>query len=95
MRWKYLRSGEGFLLVYSITSRDSFEFVTQLYREILRAKDKDSFPVVLVATKSDLEFERQVGISGTAPFSRYIVHLMTWNMLRSQKASKNRVLQLY
>jgi len=63
MREQYMRSGEGFLLVYSITSRNSFQFVKDLYQQILRTKDKDSFPVVLVANKSDLEYERQVGMN--------------------------------
>lgn len=64
MREQYMRSGEGFLLVYSITSRNSFQFVKELYQQILRTKDKDHFPVVLVANKCDLEYERQVGMNG-------------------------------
>ncbi|WFD33817.1 RAS1 protein [Malassezia cuniculi] len=60
MREQYMRSGEGFLLVYSITSRNSFEEIATFYRQILRVKDKDYFPVVIVANKSDLEAERQV-----------------------------------
>jgi len=63
MREQYMRSGEGFILVYSITSRSSFQFVKDLYQQILRTKDKDSFPVVLVANKSDLEYERQVSMN--------------------------------
>ena len=66
MRDHYMRSGEGFLLVYSITSRSSFEAVSEFYRQILRVKDKDSFPVILVANKSDLEYERQVGMNGSS-----------------------------
>jgi small GTP-binding protein len=52
--------GEGFLLVYSITSRSSFEEVSTFHQQILRVKDKDYFPVVVVANKCDLEYERQV-----------------------------------
>jgi len=63
MRDHYMRSGEGFLLVYSITSRSSFEAVSNFYQQILRIKDKDSFPVIIVANKSDLEYERQVGMN--------------------------------
>lgn len=65
MREQYMRAGEGFILVYSITSRSSFQFVKELYQQILRTKDKDYFPVVLVANKSDLEYERQVGMNGS------------------------------
>ncbi|KAK3813087.1 MAG: ras-like protein [Benniella sp.] len=60
MREQYMRSGEGFLLVYSITSRNSFEEIATFYQQILRVKDKDFFPIILVANKCDLEHERQV-----------------------------------
>ncbi|KAF9196897.1 Ras GTPase [Haplosporangium sp. Z 27] len=60
MREQYMRSGEGFLLVYSITSRNSFEEISTFYQQILRVKDKDFFPIILVANKCDLEHERQV-----------------------------------
>jgi GTPase KRas len=64
MREQYMRTGEGFLLVYSITSRNSFEEISTFHQQILRVKDKDSFPVIVVANKCDLEFERQVGMNG-------------------------------
>ncbi|GAA5861145.1 hypothetical protein JCM5353_007841 [Sporobolomyces roseus] len=61
MREQYMRTGEGFLLVYSITSRNSFDEITTFHQQILRVKDKDFFPVIVVANKSDLENERQIG----------------------------------
>ncbi|KAJ3523529.1 hypothetical protein NM688_g8714 [Phlebia brevispora] len=63
MREQYMRTGEGFLLVYSITSRNSFEEISTFYQQILRVKDQDSFPVIIVANKCDLEYERQVGMN--------------------------------
>jgi hypothetical protein len=68
MREQYMRTGEGFLLVYSITSRNSFEEISTFHQQILRVKDKDSFPVIVVANKCDLEYERQVGMNGAPPF---------------------------
>jgi GTPase KRas protein len=65
MREQYMRTGEGFLAVYSITSRNSFEEITTFHQQILRVKDKDWFPIVVVANKCDLEFERQVGMNGS------------------------------
>lgn len=59
-----MRTGEGFLLVYSITSRNSFEEISTFHQQILRVKDQDSFPVIVVANKCDLEYERQVGMNG-------------------------------
>lgn len=64
MREQYMRTGEGFLLVYSITSRNSFEEISTFHQQILRVKDQDSFPVIVVANKCDLEYERQVGMNG-------------------------------
>jgi small GTP-binding protein len=64
MREQYMRTGEGFVLVYSITARESFEEINQFHQQILRVKDKDNFPMVLVGNKCDLEFERQVGMNG-------------------------------
>lgn len=60
MREQYMRTGEGFLLVYSINSRQSFEEIQTFQQQILRVKDKDYFPIIVVGNKCDLENERQV-----------------------------------
>lgn len=60
MREQYMRNGEGFLLVYSITSRMSFDEISTFYQQICRVKDRDYFPMVLVGNKCDLESDRQV-----------------------------------
>jgi len=60
MREQYMRTGEGFLLVYSITSRQSFEEMVTFQQQILRVKDKDYFPIIVVGNKCDLESEREV-----------------------------------
>lgn len=59
-----MRTGEGFLLVYSITSRQSFEEIETFQQQILRVKDKDYFPIIVVGNKCDLEHERQVSTEG-------------------------------
>ena len=55
MRDQYLRSAEGFLLVFAVDSMASFEEACELYEQILRVKDLDSVPVMLVGNKCDLE----------------------------------------
>jgi len=60
MRDQYMRSGEGFFLVYTVISRSSFEEITKFKDQILRAKDKPKVPLVLIGNKCDLETERQV-----------------------------------
>jgi small GTP-binding protein len=64
MREQYMRTGEGFLLVYSITSRQSFEEILTFQQQILRVKDKDYFPMIVVGNKADLEGEREVSTQG-------------------------------
>lgn len=60
MREQYMRTGEGFLLVFSVTDRGSFEEIYKFQRQILRVKDRDEFPMILVGNKADLEQQRQV-----------------------------------
>ncbi|XP_074593853.1 ras-like protein 2 [Brevipalpus obovatus] len=60
MREQYMRSGEGFLLVYSITDRNSYDELQKFHRQILRVKDRDEFPMILVGNKCDLETQRVV-----------------------------------
>lgn len=67
MREQYMRTGEGFLLVYSITSRQSFEEIMTFQQQILRVKDKDYFPIIVVGNKCDLEKERVVSEQGGLP----------------------------
>ncbi|KAI9295012.1 ras-like protein [Neoconidiobolus thromboides FSU 785] len=62
MREQYMRNGEGFLLVYSITSRESYEEITTFHDQILRVKDRDTFPMVVVGNKCDLDTDRQVSV---------------------------------
>ncbi|KAJ3115766.1 Ras GTPase [Nowakowskiella sp. JEL0407] len=58
----YMRTGEGFLCVYSITNRHSFDEIRVFYSQILRVKDRDHYPIIIVGNKCDLEHERQVSM---------------------------------
>jgi GTPase KRas protein len=64
-----MKYGEGFLLVYSIESRQSFNELEIFYQQILRMKDSASFPMIIVGTKCDLEYQRQVPSSGPSAHS--------------------------
>ena len=59
-----MREAEGFLLVYSITKRATFDEVAALYARIMRVKEDEESKVhlVLVGNKCDLDDQRQVGI---------------------------------
>lgn len=60
MREQYMRSGEGFLLVFSLTDYNSFAEISKFQKQILRVKDRDEFPMLLVGNKCDLQQQRQV-----------------------------------
>ena len=52
MRDEWFRSGQGFLIVYSITSPSSLHEVSQFRDQILRVKDADTVPIVIVGNKA-------------------------------------------
>ena len=60
MRGQYIRNGDGFICVYSITSRSSFDEMNYFKEEIRRTKEGDSVPMIIAGNKCDLETERQV-----------------------------------
>lgn len=61
MRDLYMKNGQGFVLVYSITAQSTFNDLIDLRDQILRVKDIDDVPMILVGNKCDLEDERVVG----------------------------------
>lgn len=67
IRDNYFRSGEGFLCVFSITEKESFDATTEFREQILRVKgveqNTDSIPFILVGNKVDLEDKRQVSLA--------------------------------
>lgn len=73
-----MRAGEGFLLVYSIESRASFEEIDTFYRKILRVKDKESVPVIIAGNKCDLEPIREVGTNGSSHSSSSLPSHSFW-----------------
>lgn len=61
VRDTFFRETRGFLIIYSITSRTSFDDVAALYNECIKGiKNVDQFPTVIIGNKCDLELERQV-----------------------------------
>ncbi|KAK4102139.1 ras-domain-containing protein [Parathielavia hyrcaniae] len=60
MRDLYMKTGQGFLLVFSIASKTSFEELETLRDDIIRIKDDEDIPIVIVGNKADLEDQRAV-----------------------------------
>ena len=62
IRDNYLRNGEGFLCVFSITEEDSFQECLEFRDQIIRTKGKEKIPFILVGNKCDLEENRKISI---------------------------------
>eukprot|EP00007_Cunea_sp_BSH-02190019_P003951 CAMPEP_0174243232 /NCGR_PEP_ID=MMETSP0417-20130205/30934_1 /TAXON_ID=242541 /ORGANISM="Mayorella sp, Strain BSH-02190019" /LENGTH=877 /DNA_ID=CAMNT_0015322717 /DNA_START=37 /DNA_END=2670 /DNA_ORIENTATION=+ len=76
LRDHYIRTGQCFVLVYSITSRSSFDEISLMYEQILRVTDLPDWQgrlgVIVVGNKNDLEVEREVSIAeGAALAARW------------------------
>lgn len=55
-----MKQGQGFLLVFSITSMSSLHELSEIREQIIRIKDDSKVPIVIVGNKSDLEEDRAV-----------------------------------
>jgi len=63
VRDQYMRQGQGFLIVYSITTKSSFAEAKYLHERVLRAKEAqhdEAVCLILVGNKCDLVKERVV-----------------------------------
>ncbi|KAF7316944.1 hypothetical protein HMN09_00428700 [Mycena chlorophos] len=56
----YIKSGRGFVLVFSLTQEVSLKEVESLRKQIFRIKGTENVPIVVAGTKSDLVSEREV-----------------------------------
>jgi GTPase SAR1 family protein len=52
---QWYKYGAGFLLVYSITDRPTFEAIAGFHQDILRVKDRPYVPCVVVSNKVSTE----------------------------------------
>ena len=64
---KFMHNGEGFLLVYSITDQTSFEEVGPLRTRIVRVKDSEKVPSVIIGNKCDLKVSENACGLGRRP----------------------------
>ena len=62
LREKWILSSDGFILVYSIVSRESFELLDNFINQVTRTvdKEKSKLAFTLIANKADLAHKREV-----------------------------------
>lgn len=60
---QWIRDGEAFILVYSISSRSSFDRILRFYAQVMRVRESqmDSCPFIcLIGNKCDRVSEREI-----------------------------------
>ena len=60
IRDKYLRRGDGYICVYSVTYEPTIHEVEAFVERIQRIKDVETFPMVLAGNKADMEESRVI-----------------------------------
>lgn len=60
MRDLYMKKGQGFILVYSISSQGSLDDLLEIKEQLEINKESNDIPLVLVGNKTDLEEDRVV-----------------------------------
>lgn len=56
----YIRSGDGFIVPYSVSSREQFNAIPEWKNKILAAKETDKVPIVIVGTYRDKDENTRV-----------------------------------
>ena len=60
MKEQYMRGGEGFLLVYSVTNKTSFAEMRRYRESVKHVRSFEDASLIVVGNKSDLLSEREV-----------------------------------
>lgn len=66
----YFTFADGFVLVYSIDSKESFKRVEALKKDIDRCRDKKEVTIVVVGNKLDLQDQRRVDSEAAQQWAR-------------------------
>ena len=70
LRDQWIKDSQAFIVIYSITSRQSFENTQKFINQIKSVKyNLTELPVVLIGNKSDLENMRQVSTEEAQEFA--------------------------
>ncbi|KAL7643089.1 UNVERIFIED_CONTAM: hypothetical protein RMT77_006379 [Armadillidium vulgare] len=85
MRDLYIRNGQGFVVVYSLTNQQTFQDIKGMKDQITRVKGSDKVPILLVANKVDLEHQREV------PTAEGMALAHMWSCPFVEASAKNRL----
>jgi len=80
-----IRIYEGFLIIYAINNVTTFSRVQEYKDRILRVKDVDSIPIILIGNKADLTDRREVSADEGEALAR------KWGTLFKETSAKTRM----
>ncbi len=81
----YLKHGDGFLLVFDLTNRETFESIRNHRENVLRVKmDDKTLPILLVGNKMDLKSNRKVSYEEAADLAN------RWNIPYIETSARTR-----
>lgn len=77
MRDLYIKNGQGFVVVYSLTNHQTFQDIKPMKELITRVKGSERVPILLVGNKADLEHQREVSeVEGRALAQNWLCPFM-------------------
>jgi len=85
LKTTHTKLGEGYLMVYSIIERTTFDASIRFHEHVLTAAGKDEYPTVLVGSKYDLAEQRVVSEEEGRQLAR------KWNCPFMEVSSKTKV----
>jgi len=91
VRDQYIRIGEGFLCLYSITTEASFQEVNNLRDKLCNITEEEDHPVVLVGNKADLEEDREV----THEEGQELANQFKWKFMEASAKTKTNVVEAF
>ena len=74
--------GEGFLLVFAINDKSSFDLIPSKIESIIKRKHDETIPMVLVGNKQDLDNNREVSYDTAKQLAD------SWNMEYIEASAK-------
>ena len=71
MRDSFIRTGEGFIIMFSVAHPESLQHASDFHERVRRVKD-DVFPFILVASQCDLTSQRRVTTAEGVQLAAYL-----------------------
>ena len=88
LRDQYIRNGDGFVILYSITSNSSFLEISPIREQIYRILDKDfvdELPIAVCGNKLDLKEQREVTYEEANNLTK------NWNVIFRETSAKLKI----